>query len=123
MRSGDCVGVNLKTSATKNEPGANKWVMLLAVDFASGKIFTWAIDCGKVTVEGVQSRLVGDFVQNDDPAAILRPGNGGQVDTVLEQPFQELLYRRCTCIPPGDPASNGNVEVFKRILIATHGGE
>ena len=65
---GGCVGVDLKTIAPKNEPGACKWVMLLAVDFTSGKVFAWYLDCGKVAVEEAQSRLVGDSIKNQRPA-------------------------------------------------------
>ena len=122
LHSGECVGVDLKTVLPTNEPGG-KWVMLLAVDFTSGKVFAWDIDCGKVTVQEVQSRLVGDFMSNNDPPVILWSDNGGQFKTVLEQLFQELLFCKCAFIPPGHPASNGYVEVLNRILSAMHGGE
>lgn len=50
--------------------------MLLAVDFTRGKVFARGLDYGDVTVEEAQSRLVGDFMKNDDPPAILRSDNG-----------------------------------------------
>ena len=122
LRSGECVGVDLKTIAPRQEPGG-KWVMLLAVDFTSGKVFTWDIDFGKATLQEVQTRLVGDFMSNNDPPAILWSDNGGQFKTVLEQLFEELLFCKCVFIPPGHPASNGYVEVLNRIIAGMHGGD
>ena len=66
--------------------------MLVAVDFAPGEVLPRAIDCGKVTVQGGQSRLVEAFMTNNDPPVILRSDDGGQFKIVLEQLFQELLY-------------------------------
>ena len=96
--------------------------MALALDFTAGKVFARGIYCGKVTVEGAQSRLGGDFVKNNDPAAIHWPDDGGQFKTVLGQLFQGIMYCARTLIPPGNQVINGYVEVLRRILTAMHGG-
>ena len=48
LRAGHCVGFDPEAVVPKNESGAGEWVMLLAVDFTSGKVRARDTDCGKV---------------------------------------------------------------------------
>ena len=59
--------VDLKAIPPKREPRGDIWVMWVAVDFTSCKVFARAIDCGRVAVQEVQSRFVGDFMTDDEP--------------------------------------------------------
>ena len=83
----------------------------LAVDFAPGNVFARGTDCGKVTVEELRSRRVGDFAQDNYPPAILWSDDGGQFDAVLEQqmhlhiagpPSEQRVRRGVNQDPLGD---------------------
>ena len=65
LHSGQCVGVDLKTITP--DDSSPKWVMLLLVDFTSGKVFGWDLDFRAATLEVVQGRIANDFMVNNDP--------------------------------------------------------
>ena len=117
--AGECVGVDLKTVVPDN--GSAKWVLLLLVDFTSGKVFCWDLDFQGATLEEVQGRIVG-FMTQYDPPLILWSDNGGQFKNVLEVLFLNILYCKCCFIPVGHPASNGLVEVMNGIVASMCAG-
>ena len=121
LHSGQCVGVDLKTVIPDDE--SPKWVMLLLVDFTSGKVFGWDLDFKAATLDVVQDRVVNDFMVNNDPPEIMWSDNASQFRSVLEEVLRLLLNVRSVFIPVGHPASNGYVEALNRVIDGMHGGD
>ena len=121
LHSGQCVGVDLKTIVP--DDSSQKWVMLLMVDFTSGKVFGWDLDFKAATLEIVQDRIVNDFMVNNDPPEVIWSDNAGQFRSVLEEVLRDMLNVRSVFIPVGHPASNGYVEAMNKVVDSMHGGQ
>ena len=119
LHAGDVIGWDLKTVTPHDEP---KWSMLLALDFTSGKTWTWALDFGEATAVKVQELMLKFYADNELPA-ICWTDNGGQFRNLLTTAIEATLGVRPRTIPPGRPQANGLVECHNRLLDSAHAGQ
>ncbi|CAE7300484.1 unnamed protein product, partial [Symbiodinium sp. CCMP2592] len=119
LHSGDVIGWDLKAVTPHDEP---KWSMLLALDFTSGKTWTWALDFGEATAVKVQELMLKFYADNELPA-ICWTDNGGQFRNLLTTAIEATLGVRPRTIPPGRPQANGLVECHNRLLDLAHAGQ
>ena len=117
--AGEVIGVDLKTVVP---PGQDKWVLLLAVDFATNKIWTFDLDFGPSTVEEVQPRLLKLFADTELPA-IVHSDNGSQFRSTISLALERAVGLKPRYIPPGRPQANGLVETFNKVLDHAMGGQ
>ena len=95
---------------------------LLAVDFATNKIWTFDLDFGSSTVEEVQPRLLKLFADTELPA-IVHSDNGSQFRSAISLALERALGLKPRFIPPGRPQANGLVETFNKVLDHAMGGQ
>ena len=76
----------------KVAPAAGKpWIMLLGIDFASNKAFSWDLDVDKAKMQDVQSRIL-RYAQEFDLMAVNLSDSGGQFKNILEEAQQEVPH-------------------------------
>ncbi|CAJ1438404.1 unnamed protein product [Effrenium voratum] len=117
--AGEVIGFDLKTVKPHN---ANKWLMLLAVDFCSKKCWAWDLDYGQGDLPTVQGVMLRFFAEHELPLVVWTD-NGGSFRNVIQVALQQAIGARPRHIPPGRPQANGLVEVYNRILDSAHAGE
>ena len=98
------------------------WLMLLAVDFATNKVFAWDLELDQGDLEHVQAVIL-RFFQEQELPVIAWSDNGGPFRNVIEAVLEQTLGVKPRHILPGRPQANGLVEVFNRIMDAAHQGE
>ena len=108
--AGEVIGFNLKTVKPHN---ANKWLMLLAVDFCSKKCWAWDLDYGQGDLPTVQGVMLRFFAEHELPLVVLTD-NGGSFRNVIQVALQQAIGAQPRHIPPGRPQANGLVEVYNR---------
>ena len=112
MQAGEVIGWDLKKVKVS---GAEPWVMLLAVDFTSQKVWAWDLDVGAATLENVYGLII-RFQHEHELSSVNYCDNGGQFRHVLAAALERAFGVKPMHTPPSRPQVNGLV---KELLMET----